>query len=72
MSTSDQSRSKDRNVPAQDMASADAANGESPEQPERPEQPDSSEHAAAERERTGTHPTGEERAGRHREEESPA
>jgi hypothetical protein len=54
------------------MATADAANGESPEQPERPEQPESSEHAASQRELTDTHPIGDERAGRHRDEDSPA
>ena len=72
MTTPDDARSERPKTPNDDMASADVANGESPEQPERPEQPESSAHAASEREQTGTHPIGDERASRHRDEESPA
>ena len=71
MSTADEAQSERPKTPDQDMESADVANGESPEQPERPEQPESKEHAVAERERTDTHPIGDERADRHRDEESP-
>ena len=66
MSKPDDARSEDRKSPDHDMASADVANGE------RPEQPESSEHAAYERERTDKHPVGDERASRHRDEESPS
>jgi hypothetical protein len=66
MAKPDETPSENGKSPDQDMASADVANGE------RPEQPESSEHAAYERERTDEHPVGDERASRHREEESPS
>jgi len=66
MAKPDETRSEDPKSPDHDMASADVANGE------RPEQPESSEHAAYERERTDEHPVGDDRARRHRDEESPS